>query len=214
LKKSNHSPKKLLPKHSCLSARFIKQNKIKKPKLKLKTSPRLLELADKFHDKYEELRKIEWEKFKVNPDNAITKNEPALLKECESIRIELNKEKFKAATGEDLDSVERKAIGYGDKNSWLTLLRWEIEYLFDEQLIATICKAHEDRTAHDIRFLGEIADIIAHPLKPHGRVDMERYEAVLKEHDGKMSNEKLKNKLAELGIEISDKYLGRIGLKK
>ena len=131
------------------------------------------------------------------------------------MRIELDKEKFKAATGEDLDSVKRKAIGYGDKNSWLTLLRWDIEYLFDEQLIAIICKAHEDRTAYDIRFLGGIAHIIAHPLKPHGKVDMEIHKALLKHYDGKMTNKELQDLISEKEeILISDKYLRRIGLKK
>jgi hypothetical protein len=195
--------------------------KINKPKLKLKTSRHLLELADEFYKKHEELRKFknDWVKHSDNPESkeytkaldAINKNKPALLKELEAISIELNKEKFQAATGKDLDSVERKAKGYGDKNSWLTLLRWEIEYLFDEQLIATICKAHKDRSINDIRFLAKVAHIIATPLKTLGKVD----KSLFKNYSAGMTNEKLIQKIYnETDIHISDKYLRRHGIKK
>lgn len=196
-------------------------------RLKLKTSRRLLELADEFYKKHEELRKLENDfaqaayslAHSANPDSqeytntldAITKNKPALLKELEAISIELNKGKFKAATGEDFDSVERKAKGYGDKNSWLTLLRWEIEYLFDVKLIDMICKAHKDRNINDIRFLEKVAHIIATPIKPLGKVD----KSLFKNYSAGMTNVELIQKIYdETGIEISDKYLRRHGIKK
>jgi hypothetical protein len=97
LKKSKHSPKKLLPKQSRLSARFSKQNKIKRPEIKLKTSRCIFQLADLLYDKYEELRRIEdsWEDLRCkmfrNPASkiytkeldALTEKRSALLKELE-----------------------------------------------------------------------------------------------------------------------------------
>lgn len=198
--------------------------KIKSPKLKLKTSRSLLKLADEFYSTYEEIRTIV-ENYKKNRDNPesegfkkaledMQKKKPLLEKKLELLRIELNKKKFKDATGNDLDLVERKAKTYGDLDSWIILLRWnKQQYLEDEQLRATIYMADERREPQDIRFLEEVGKIIATPKKPHGNVDMEAYESFLKHYNEKKSYQKILTAIRlDTGKSVSDEYLRDIGI--
>ena len=199
------------------------EERTRRPKLKRETSRELLKVSDKWHATYEELRKIEknYKEYKNNPASknyrdalhALTTKKPALEKELQSLGISLNKERFKAATGEDLASVENKAKISGDLNSWLLLLKWNMQYLEDNQLRALIYAAHKRRDASDVRFLEEIAHIITTPRESNGKGDKDKFVRLLENYDAEKSRKQIITAMIKSPSDIvSDEYLRRKGL--
>lgn len=199
-------------------------DKIVRPKLKARISPVVMKLVDEAISVNAELRKIS-DFYKKYRDQPASKNYseaielrsskyPVLQKKLGLLLAELNKERFNAATGNDLAVVEKEAIAYGDENSWLLLLHWNIVYLEKEQLRALIYNARKKRTLSDLRFLKEVAHIIKNPRKPHGNAKIAKLDAVLDLYDPSKTNEQMLSELSERGVEVSDKYMLRIGLSK
>lgn len=199
-------------------------DKIIRPKLRLKTSPAILKLASEIEAIVNEMHKI-LNLYKQYRDKPNTKGfskalelrgikYPTLKKEYEGLLVKLNKEMFKAATGKDLEDAEKDAIADGEENSCLLLLRWKIEYLENEQLRAKIYIAHQKRRPSDLIFLEEVAHIIEQPKKTHKNADIRKLNAVIKLYDSSKTTEKNLELFSEKGLEVSDKYIRRIGLRK
>jgi hypothetical protein len=152
-------------------------DEIERPRIRVKTSHRVIELADKWCSKNKELRRLQenYDAHKNWPDSrelekaiqGMQERAPRLRKELRTLAMELNEEKFKAVMGEDMARLRKRAKGAGDKNSWLMLLRWDIEYLEDDQLRYTIYDAHQKMTDYAIKslFLVGVQHLLEKALK-------------------------------------------------
>jgi hypothetical protein len=199
-----------------------KKNKRKKiierPKPKFKTSPRLRELANEISEVNEKLREIinKYNEHKNRPKSSdfkkalkAFKEKPSLEKQFDNLIKSHNKECFEVAYGESLDFVRRKAFTYGDKNAWLMLLRWDIQYLESKYLRAAIYKAHRDK---EFPFLEEIAHILTTHLKPHGHVNKKLYNYIHSCLDQNESKKDIIQKVYDkFKVHIDYKQLRRMG---
>lgn len=164
-----------------------------KPRAKFTPTIRSLfkELNSKYRalfDGYLEFRKhpMEWSADRdknrgiVNTWKVYQEKRSKEFDEINSLEKEFNKEWFKVCYGEGMEDVEKKALE-GNKNSWLKLLRWDIEYLKHEKLLKLICDAYllgslpeeilpresRDNKIVSQRFLEEVARVIADQSKFH-----------------------------------------------
>lgn len=166
-----------------------KEEKIERPKPKLRTSPLLRKIGSELIAVNKELREliVNYNKHKNYPESKDFKKalkaydkKPALEDKFKQLISDHNKERFKQAYGDELNDIERAAIVERNKNAWLKLLRWSIDYLENKQLRAMIYKAHKEK---DINFLKEVAHIIGTPLKPHGNVNNKLWDLLFKLFD-------------------------------
>jgi len=179
----------------------LKKFKVKRPKPKFQLTEKIIELTQKYIPLQ---KKIFFEFNKrysktpyANPKKIMEmlKDEnPNLFKTVNALGLELEKEKFKEAYGEDLTSVEMKAFT-GDRSSWLKLLKWDITYLEDKRLREMI---YEESNKKDSLFLEEVGKIISKPKRFHASVRRENYTQFILTYDPEKSIDKNLNMLTYL----------------
>jgi len=192
------------------------EEKTERPKPKFKTSLKLRKIAAEMIAVHTALREItiNYNKHKNKPKSKNCKKaikafdkRPELEDRFNHLITEHNKERFNVAYGVKLDDIERAARGEGDRNAWLKLLRWRIDYLENKQLRAIIYTAHRE---NDESFLKEIAHIIKKPLRPHGNINKKTFNLICKLFaDGKFK----KDVIQEVYNRLDKKKIDRKQLK-